>query len=154
LIAVKVYGLLSSCRHYQSDCSDSYSDFAPRWLFAENDEKVSPTRNNNAHSRYSPHNRDIGGYAAFIRVRRNSTHFRQYFSHSHNSCSPSRNHGNYRSSSRRLDSYLVALARITAVLYPEKEANVPHPNLMAYRATPGNPTVLTFLHNYFALAGK
>lgn len=63
---MNAYGLLPVCRHHQFGHSNSCSGFAVRWYLAERNEKVSPTRNNNVHSRCASHRSDIGLDDTFI----------------------------------------------------------------------------------------
>jgi hypothetical protein len=56
---VNTFGLLSACRYNKYGHSNSCSGFAHRRHLAERNEKVSPTRNNNARSRCASHCNDI-----------------------------------------------------------------------------------------------
>jgi hypothetical protein len=59
MIVVIIFGLLSARRYPQYDYSNSRSDFAPLCHLAKKNEKISPTRNNNACSRCASHCNDI-----------------------------------------------------------------------------------------------
>lgn len=147
LVSVKIHGVLPTCRHYQPSSSDCRSRFAFQQFSTERKEEVSAARHHYGHRRCTPYNYDINGNAAFIRSRHNSVHFNERNRHNRNNCSGSRNYRNYSGSSWRLDSCLLALTGVTAVLCPKKENYACHINSVGDSVAPWNSSILELLHN-------
>jgi hypothetical protein len=138
---VNIHGLLSACRYCQSGHSNSCSDFALRWHLAETDEKVSPTRNNNAHSRCASHCNDIGLDDTVLQQLIQLSYFNKSRRNDYSDNLSSRIHGNCSSYPWHLASCFLASASRYKDLFREKERHARYNNTLANSTGPWHHSV-------------
>jgi len=131
LDAVNVHGLLSDCRHPQFGYSNSCSGFAFRRYLAEREEKVSPARNNNAHSRCASPRSDISLDDTFIQQPIQSSKRSKPRRYTYGDNPNSRAHWNCGSYPWNLDGCFLAPASRHENLFRKKENNARHNGTMA-----------------------